>query len=517
MTSVINVGRLVTIICANQNWIVAAVRDPSRILQYNAKTFEFAFEYRFLDNVEITDIKVRDDKMYAVWDGEILEWDMKSGEDGEMFDWGSKCLALHVPIDTLYQTMQISFMCSYHEDGKVVSWEDDVVVSRSVKDKIKGQGRALCSYGNTMYIASEAGFFEIDKTTRDVILLVEGHVKSVQQDDNRIWVKMGGSNIDWNMVLLDAKTMYLRFYRLPDDVFCPHDSFLFYKHRRNIKKVSLEGSKIRKYPLGDGDLTSISICGSGSSLLYAVGGEVHKVSTFIYEEDSQLQILPYLYKADMNGVYKDVEIASRSERCRNNNIYTLEPYTEWDDPFLIYLQNSKNEYEHAVCFTAEEFYNHIESDRDPVVENGYRYPSNLMSIYTASETEDNINGYSTKPTGQIIVKLPVNNIYVTYNSAKCLFKSHHRAWIAVDLYGKRRRIGNIYGHGGVSRNHGQVPGETIFKLVPMEKGAFNRIIFASEDEYPEFLIDHGKPLIDLMNNTNVDIAFVNMLIDHLVE
>jgi hypothetical protein len=513
-----NVEGTIAKIAANEKWIVVAVQTPSKILHYNANTFELIREYLMNSEAPINDIKIKtttnndNDLLYALWGGELYEWDLTTGNVGDTYEFDSKCIALHVPYD-LYQPRNASFICTYHENGEVILWDDkrgDLVRSVNLENV-----RAICSYGETIYIASENGVYEIDEYSHDIIQHIESNVKMMYQDDNRIWIQTVDILDGWNLKLFIANKKVESYkYSLPiNQTFYPHDGYLFYG-RRKLKKVNIHGAIVRTYPRVNDNI--ISIFAYGPHIFIATESKIYKESTHIMEEDSQLPHSTTLMQHADFDIQATLDQASQSERCKNQNVLTLEPYTDMDDPIFIYIPNTNNQYFHAVCTTIDELYQHISSDRNPTDEFGFQYPNNIMTIYTPSNTENNVNGHGTQPTGQIIVKLPVNNIYVTYNSARELLHSHHRVWIAFNLYGVRRRIGNIYGHTGMSRNHGQIPGENIYKLVPLTNDSFNKVYSYEENDYPEFFVEHSMPLLTLIGNERFGAAFINMLVDHLV-
>ncbi len=142
-------------------------------------------------------------------------------------------------------------------------------------------------------------------------------------------------------------------------------------------------------------------------------------------------------------------------------------------------------------------------------------PTNLMTIYT-SPTDFNDVGYGAKPTGKIIFKLPVNNIFITLGSLqKILSNKNIKNYYLLPLYnGKRRRVGNLKGLFGSSMNHGQVPGFVIYKVYTLDEIKNNIIIKESSTDYPLFLYDNMTPLIDL--GINVTSLFTKNIINRLI-
>jgi hypothetical protein len=196
--------------------------------------------------------------------------------------------------------------------------------------------------------------------------------------------------------------------------------------------------------------------------------------------------------------------------CTNDNLITLEPYTKDDDPIVIYLPDSKMKYNKSVCSTKEELVQYLESMKDTGI------PDNIMTIYT-SPRDNNVSGYGGKPTGKIIVKLPVMNIYVTYGSLKRILHNKEKQWYAMPLFGgKRRRVGNLMGIFGSSMNHGQVPGFVIYKLYNKRQIKNKMEVKETGTDYPSFIVDNTKILFDILGEGNVNAMFVQGLVNDLI-
>ena len=198
--------------------------------------------------------------------------------------------------------------------------------------------------------------------------------------------------------------------------------------------------------------------------------------------------------------------------CVNTNLITLDDYTEEDDPIIMYTPNSKMKFEKAICSTKEELVAYFEAFRDSSV------PDNIMSIYTTPR-DFNVAGYGGKPTGRIVVKLPVNNIYITLGSMKrMLTESSARTWYALPLFGgKRRRVGNLKGLFGSSMNHGQIQGFVIYKVYSKEEIDNKVEVKETQTDYPKFLVENTRTLYEIVGEDGeIDIAFVNGIIDEIV-
>jgi hypothetical protein len=136
-----------------------------------------------------------------------------------------------------------------------------------------------------------------------------------------------------------------------------------------------------------------------------------------------------------------------------------------------------------------------------------------MTIYTspAFPTE---SGHGSEPTGKIVVKLPMNNIYVTLGSMKRVMSSNINQWYAMPLFGaKRRRVGNLKGLFAASMNHGQVPGFLIYKLYTKEEILSNIEVKEDDDDYPLFLVESAKELYELMGYKDVTADFTDKIIN----
>jgi hypothetical protein len=219
-----------------------------------------------------------------------------------------------------------------------------------------------------------------------------------------------------------------------------------------------------------------------------------------FEEDSQNFTF---VEGDASSIISERSVDS----CVNENLITLEPYTEDDKPILVYMPNSEHKFEKSVCSTREELVQYFRAFENSTV------PDNIMTIYTKGD----LSGHGGEPTGKIVVKLPANNIYVTFGSMRrILHDTTNKTWYGLQLFGeKRRRIGNLKGIFGASMNHGQIPGFQVYKL--FSKAEILQGVQAKEDDhdYPYFFIESSKFLFDILNG-DVTVNFVKALIKQLV-
>ena len=148
--------------------------------------------------------------------------------------------------------------------------------------------------------------------------------------------------------------------------------------------------------------------------------------------------------------------------------------------YTVKILNSRNKFDVGVCSTKEELIKTLELDLD------YEYaPSNIMSICTSPRDSDP-SGIGAKPTIRIVIKITINNIFVTLGSVHRIMKeSDNKVWYALPMFdGKKRRIGNISGITGSSMNHCQLPGFTIYKLYTKNE-IINRVKVKQElSDYP---------------------------------
>jgi ankyrin repeat protein len=231
---------------------------------------------------------------------------------------------------------------------------------------------------------------------------------------------------------------------------------------------------------------------------------IEKLTNDIYEEDSD----PFNFiRSDGSSLPEEI----KTESCYNNNVYTLEPYTEEDEPIMIYSLNSKNKYTRAGCMTIDEYTGYIMSDLETTV------PTNIMTIFSRPR-DYNMTGLGGKATGKLIVKLPFDNMYVTFGSAERIVREYetNKIWYALPLYGgKRRRVGNIAGIFGSSMNHGQIPGFVIYKLFRKDEIMKNMKVVETND-YPIYIYNNMRPLLDIIGEDKLSNMFITNIIKNLV-
>ncbi len=303
-----------------------------------------------------------------------------------------------------------------------------------------------------------------------------------------------------------------------------------------------------------------------------------ELSTNIPEEDIDHQENPDdTYTSDKSDSTDSVDSSDDTEnsdmsiksklRCINQNVFTLSDFDETDDPIQIFILDKSKTFKKSLCMTMDEF--------DGIIESGKISPSDadasssvFMTIYTTPNDYNN-TGYGGKPTGQIVVKTPLNNMYITYNSAFKIKKYPNvRKWFALPLFNhKRRRVGNLHGFFGVSMNHGQTPGFIIYALysqlelkeltdlnkenkiishiqknisleddsiyntldgnIYVDRNTFNDLLYKVKNEYlqpskisevhfpPQFYPNQKNSIYTLLNDTPIN-TFINNMIKRLL-
>ena len=203
------------------------------------------------------------------------------------------------------------------------------------------------------------------------------------------------------------------------------------------------------------------------------------------------------------------------DNCLNESPITLSNYEDTDlrDLFIIYIPNQDGKFVKGSCLLRDEMRNILNSDLG-------NYPNYVMSIYTTPSSQykdDLLTGLTGKPTGKIIIRMPTNQIYITFGSMKRLLTNPNIKWYALPLYGgKRRRVGNIAGMYGASMNHGQVPGFQIYKLFTEAEIKSNMVVREDSSDFPHtFQYDSMKPLFNILGETPIN-TFISNVINELI-
>lgn len=202
-------------------------------------------------------------------------------------------------------------------------------------------------------------------------------------------------------------------------------------------------------------------------------------------------------------------------KCLNDSPVTLSPYDsdDTDELFVIYLKNNQGNFVKGSCLRKDEMRQFLISDKNE------ESPLSIMAIYkkpTSNKPNDLFTGLTGKPTGKLVVRLPTNNIFITYGSIKRVLDSTNKHWYALPLYGGLpRRIGNLGGIYGSSMHHGQVPGYIIYKLFTKDEIEANTMVIETHDDFPHTRLHNTMlSLFELVGETPLKI-FINDIIDDI--
>lgn len=321
------------------------------------------------------------------------------------------------------------------------------------------------------------------------------------------------TTIGKKVVVFDIPKQFIGILSIFSSLFAVHDGFVFVP-KTHVKDEHLQIHVFGKF--GNNVLTLEFDTQSPIRTLYASTKKL-----FIITSDNHLLVQSIVVDEEDTFLYDDITASSKNvvsrhrnvNDCINPDLMTLEPFVDADDPdlLMIYLKNSSNTFTKAACFNKSELISYLTADK-----NSADGVTTLMSVYSRPYGTSN-TGLGTRPTGQIVVKLPVNNMYVTFLSAKLMLNTKHvNTWYAVPLYGgKKRRIGNIKGIFGASMNHGQTPGQIVYKLFTYDQlNSFSGVTGKeSYDEWPSFICAAARSLAKLVQT---DEYFINALFHELM-
>lgn len=398
-----------------------------------------------------------------------------------------------------------TIFCVYN-DGSLVAWgigRNGLLKTTLSRDPQKeycmpfGKGSLYCTYNELVLETGTQPRKELFKIQDDDI--DPAFQKKIFVDDKIVYFQYNKRSM-WRY---DSGTEEGRYYMTNECLLCFVDGYIFLSNNNNkIHQYTYSGQRMQTLKYHGYTITCLF---SRDSKVYSCDeeGNVFIYDLNPYEEDSDTWSV---FSIDGSSIVSDVVSV---EHCSNSSILTLEPYKGEDDPVIIYMLDSKMKYKNSICFTLTELRSFIESDRNKA------FPDNIMAVYSKPRKPDT-TGIGAYPTGRIVVKLPVHNIYVTVGSARGLF-GKNRVWYAVPLFGgKKRRIGNIKGVFGVSMNHGQIPGDIVYKLyskTQFKKGDHIEGL-ETESDYP-FVSENdlAKPLAQTMDISG---DYVDVLIDDIL-
>lgn len=250
--------------------------------------------------------------------------------------------------------------------------------------------------------------------------------------------------------------------------------------------MSVNSAELERY-MEDQDLSPLSL----SSLTTPPSIPLPQIPSSPYEEDHS----NFANITISSESIKSLDLSTDSDplvwmkkSCSNGDVSSI-TYLEYQDFEKLDLFNirftssdGKSFQNEAQCISRQELLEWLSSDINTLP------PSNIMSIYTSPKDMSPSNldtGFTAKPTKRYVVRLPPTNFYVTLGSVHRLLSSPDRHWFALPLFGgKRRRVGNIFGYYGSSMNHGQVPGEVIYKLYTLDDLKSTLTVSENIDDYP---------------------------------
>ena len=229
-----------------------------------------------------------------------------------------------------------------------------------------------------------------------------------------------------------------------------------------------------------------------------------------YEEDTDYSD-NYNFQTSSASIrdFNDTHFEIKNE-CSNVNIETLEEFSKdtLNSLITIKVYNSNTQtFSSGSCITFEQFLAFFND------------AGNWMSLYSKPKDtrRDSLVGEGTYPLDKLVMKLPTNNVYISVKSTdKIIYnKSFPVVLYAVPMFeGKRRRIGNIVGMIGASMNHGQIPGELIYKLYTKSEMKSLDNVKTDYDEFymkPDKLAQLKKEVSKSINQFNIDFSTPNKL------
>lgn len=164
------------------------------------------------------------------------------------------------------------------------------------------------------------------------------------------------------------------------------------------------------------------------------------------EEDIQ-DIYKYAGEYEGNQYFEleKKQLKKPQEWINNNcndkmNYLTSEDFTDEDysDMYTVKILNSQKKFDVGVCSTKEELIKTLELDLD------FEFaPSNIMSICTSPRDGDPA-GVGAKPSIRIVVKITINNIFVTLGSVHRIMKEpKNKVWYALPMFDGKKDVSEI--------------------------------------------------------------------------
>lgn len=499
----------------SNNSILVSYSDPNFIEEYGCGTFQKLRTYLHYHLDDIVDVTGTNDYVFACSGDKIFQWFTATGQ----FITIRKSLAhTHDYITKLF--LRGEFLYAGLQSGIVLSWDihppynsdvvDIIFFKKGGVDDIYAENDFIYAICNKSYMISiDNGNFQADFEKK----IDNGQLRFVADPFNR----------NDNVILIVGENRLFPYSTHDQELLEPIDwniqashcitidkNHIIYSNKLNTQINSIiipQGTTYRQYSTTD-EFLHFTYCGRSLYILHKTHIEKVPFKTInTYEEDSDdFESL----SSTSDSITNNSESRNVSS-CTNDNLITLEPY-DTGDPIFMYIPNSRMKFEQAICSTKDELTTYYNSMK------GTSVPDNIMAIFTSPEDSD-VNGYGGKPTGKIIVKLPVNNIYVTMGSMKrMLSDTANKTWYLLPLFGgKRRRVGNIKGIFGASMNHGQIPGFIIFKAFTKDEIKRGVKVEESVSDYPTFLLEHARSLFILVGGEEgLTPTFIDGLIHDIV-
>lgn len=333
------------------------------------------------------------------------------------------------------------------ETGRVDVWDFTTGLKvRTIKYKPRGEETTIEVTNNILYVVTGTRCNMFDANSGILVKKVEF--------DEEVYIQPISSGSDTDTVYLcinspqirvisfhyasdSMKSAYIRFKGRVLKIF---KDYAYFCLQNTLYVASLrhddEGEQVEKLVEMKETIETFAI--GDKTIFIKQGKNVHTIPLpdFVskYEEDQPSDTFTS-YNTDSESIGSEGDVS----KCLDQNLIMLEPYTQDDNPFLIYLPNSKGKFTNPNCTTKEELEQYFKTFI------GNAVPDNIMTIYT-SPAFPKESGHGSEPTGKIVVKLPMNNIYVTLGSIIRVMSSKNQSWYALPIYnGKRRRVGNLKG------------------------------------------------------------------------
>lgn len=490
-----NMGRIAVTPVGNSLFVTNGM---TTVYQYSKEDQTFVNKY--IDNDDehpypIQQMECTENKlMYIRSNGILYVWSISHSPKllHKLHIRDQQCVSFSV--GAVSQDGELTTVFCVYKDGSVIAWGIGrsgllkTTISREPHKELCmtfGKGSLFCT---SKELIQETGtgpqkvLFQIPDQDIDPVFK-----KLILLDDNFVFFNFAKGKL----CRVNTQTLDVKHYVINDCVLYVYNQFIFVSNRNNkIYQYTESGQKTEILRYHDSEVICMLAC---NDKLYSCDedGNVIIYDLHNFEEDSDIWSS---LSIEQSSIVSNPSI----DQCSNSSILSLESYTKEDDPIMVYMLDSRSKYNKSICFTLAELQSFLESDKNRT------FPDHIMAVYSKPRKPDT-TGIGSYPTQRIVAKLPVHNIYVTVGSIRKLLNTNIKIWYAVPLFGgKRRRVGNLRGIFGISMNHGQIPGEVIYKLIHQPPLDGNE----TDSDYPANLKDLSKPLL----HSDVDI-----LIDTLLE